>query len=186
MSSKGKLVVVSGPSGVGKSTVAQEALRRTGAQFSVSATTRSPRPGEKDGTHYHFVSRERFEEMIRQGELLEWAEVFGNYYGTPRGPIDQALTAGRTVLLDIDVQGGVQVFGRMPQARFVLIVPPDEKTLAERLSGRGTEDAPALERRLAQAHREISAARDSGVYQHEIVNDNLENAIRQLVEIVDK
>jgi len=176
--------VITGPSGVGKSTIVREVLRRTGAAFSVSATTRSPRPGEVDGREYRFVDRQAFQAMIDADELLEWADVFGEYYGTPAGPVRQAVDDGQTVILEIDVQGGEQVHERMPEATCVLIEPPSLETLTERLGGRGTEDADGLRRRLAAAGEEIAAAKAGGVYNHCVINDNLNEAIDRVVEIV--
>jgi guanylate kinase len=182
---RGKLVVITGPSGVGKSTILAEALRRTDAVYSVSATTRPPREGEKDGVSYSFVDRETFRAMIERGELLEWAEVYGHYYGTPAGPIREHVAAGRTVLMDIDVQGGLQVHRRLEdRGRFVLILPPDEQTLLERLSGRGSEDPQTLQRRFREARKEIQDAQASGVYTHTIVNDDLQTAIERVVEVI--
>jgi len=180
----GQLVVVSGPSGVGKSTVLAKARELTDAAFSVSATTRPPRQGERDGRDYRFVDRATFERMIRDGELLEWATVFGQYYGTPAGAVRAALAEGKTVLLDIDVQGGIQVHEKMPDAAFVLIVPPGPEALRDRLTGRATESPEALRRRLDQAEKEIRAARESGVYGYTVVNDDLDRAVRQVVDII--
>jgi guanylate kinase len=184
MRASGKVVVVTGPSGVGKSTIVKEVIRRTGAVFSVSATTRPPRPGERDGVDYSFVTPERFERMARDGELLEWAQVHGNSYGTPAAPVEAAVAAGRTVVLDIDVQGGLQVHRRMSDATFVLIVPPDEPSLARRLRGRATDDEATIARRLAKAADELRLAQQSGVYTHTVVNDELEKAIDQVAAIV--
>lgn len=184
MPSSGKLVVITGPSGVGKSTIVKEVLARTGARFSVSATTRPPRPGETNGRDYYFVDRATFERMIAAGELLEWADVFGKRYGTPAGPVRQSVASGQTVVLDIDVQGGLQVARLMPEATFVLIVPPSLDELRRRLTSRGTEDAATVARRLAKADEEIRTARDSGVYKNVVVNDDLETAIRETVNIV--
>jgi guanylate kinase len=182
----GKLVVVSGPSGVGKSTIDQRALAATDAEYSCSATTRAPRPGEVDGRDYRFVDRTTFETMIADGELLEWAEVFGNYYGTPAGPVEQALRQGRKILLEIDVQGGVQVHEKMPGATFVLIVPPSLDALRQRLTGRGTEDDATAQARLDKAEAELDVARSSGVYTREVVNDDLDEAVSELIAIIEE
>jgi len=186
MSKTGKLVVISGPSGVGKSTIARRAMAQTDAAFSVSATTRSPRPGEVDGRDYRFVDRGTFEKLVADGQMLEWAEVFGQLYGTPEEPVRQAVDAGETMLLDIDVQGGLQVHGKMPEATFVLIVPPSDDELARRLRGRGSEDATAADRRLEKAKQEIAAATQSGVYNHIVINDDLETAVSEVVRIVQQ
>jgi guanylate kinase len=180
----GKLVVISGPAGVGKSTIRQEVVRRTGAVYSVSATTREPRSGEADGRDYYFVDRQRFQRMIDDGELLEWAEVFGNFYGTPAGPVRQAVAAGRTVVLEIDVQGGMQVHEKAPDATFILVLPPSHEALEARLRGRGSEDEASLARRLAKAKKEIETAERSGAYTYKVINDDLDQAIARVVEIV--
>jgi guanylate kinase len=150
----------------------------------VSATTRAPRPGEADGRDYRFVDRRRFEEMVRSGDMLEWAEVFGNLYGTPAQPVREALAAGRTIVLDIDVQGALQVHGKMPDATYILVLPPSREELVRRLVGRGTEDAGARERRLGAAEKEIAAAQASGVYNHQVLNDRLEQAVREVVGLI--
>lgn len=181
---RGRLLVISGPSGVGKSTIRQRVVERSGAEYSVSATTRAPRAGEVDGRDYRFVTVEAFRRMIERDELLEWAEVFGNYYGTPAGPVREAIAAGRDAVLEIDVQGGLQVAKRCPEAVFVLIVPPDEQTLSRRLNGRATDSPEVIARRLAKAHEEINTARRSGVYTHEVVNDDLDHAVERVLAIL--
>ena len=181
----GKLLVVSGPSGVGKSTIDREVIARSNGQvvYSVSATTREPREGEIDGQDYHFVSHEAFEAMIENNELLEHADVFGNYYGTPAAPARKAIDEGKTVLLEIDVQGGLDIAKRCPEATFVLIVPPSDEELETRLRGRGTEDEQTVQARLNKAQWELATARDSGAYPTEIVNDTLETAIAELLSV---
>jgi guanylate kinase len=180
----GRLIVITGPSGVGKSTIVRRVLRKTGAAYSVSVTTRPPRAGEREGVDYRFVDRAAFEKMVRQRQLLEHAEVFGQAYGTPAEPVRRAIGQGRSIILEIDVQGGLQVRRRMPQATFILILPPGEEELKRRLRGRGTEAAAAVRRRLAQARREIETARRSGAYTFTVVNDNLDGAVRRVVEIL--
>jgi guanylate kinase len=182
---RGKLIVISGPSGVGKSTISREVLQRTGAEYSISATTRRPRPGEEDERDYRFVDRDAFERMIEQDRLLEWAEVFGNLYGTPAEPVRQAVRDGRTIVLEIDVQGGIQVHKKMPNAEFILIVPPSETELRRRLKDRGTEDAASYKERCDKAVEELRLARNSGAYRREVVNDDLERAIEEIVTIVN-
>lgn len=179
----GKLVVVSGPSGVGKSTINREAMRRTNAAFSVSVTTREPRAGEIDGVDYFFVDRETFEKRIEQDAFLEWADVFGNYYGTLAAPVEATLASGGLFVLEIDVQGAMQVHAKMPDATFVLVVPPSMEELKNRLIGRGTEDQESLQRRLGKSEAELKLSRDSGIYTHEVVNDDVETAVADLITI---
>ena len=153
------LIVVSGPSGVGKSTVVAEVLRRCPEVWlSVSATTRAPRPGEVDGQDYFFLDAERFDELRESGGLLEWAAFAGNEYGTPRAPVEQHRSAGQPVLLEIEVQGARQIRHAVPDATLVFLAPPDPHVLRERLTGRGTEDPDAIARRLEAATQELAAA----------------------------
>jgi guanylate kinase len=183
----GKLVVITGPSGAGKSTVVAEVRQRVDVTYSVSATTRQPREGEVDGRDYQFVSRQAFEQMVADGQMLEWATVFGGEcYGTPAAPVEAAIAAGQTVILEIDIQGGLQVAQRMPDATFILLLPPDQATLRQRLSGRGTEGDDALTERLAKANEEIRTARDSGVYNIEVVNDDLATTVERIVDLIDE
>ena len=185
-SRRGMLLVLSGPSGAGKSTVCRELLQRLpDAVWSVSATTRQPRGQEADGCEYYFVSRERFERMIGDGELLEWAEYVGNFYGTPRGPVDNALADGKVVVMEIDVQGGRQIAGKMPDSVRVFLLPPSDEELARRLIGRQTETPEQQGQRLAQAQREIGWARQWACYQHFIVNESVERTVADVMRILE-
>lgn len=180
---RGRLVVLAGPSAVGKSTIVKELRRRIpDLVFSVSVTTREPRPGEVDGVDYHFVGPERFQRMIDRGELLEWAEIHGGLQrsGTPAAPIRRALEAGRPVLLEIDLAGVRQVRRSTPDARFVFLAPPSWEELVARLTDRGTEEAPVVERRLATARAEL-AAQDE--FDHVVVNDDVDRAVDELVSL---
>lgn len=182
MNNSGILVVFSGPSGSGKGTVlARYFAAHPEAAFSVSATTRAPRPGEADGVNYHFVSRERFEEMIAQGEVLEYTQYNGNYYGSPAGPIREALEKGRDVVLEIEVEGAMQVRERFPEALLVFVLPPSFGELERRLTGRGTETPEQIAGRLAAARREIALAPR---YDYLLVNDRVEEAAQKLGEII--
>jgi guanylate kinase len=181
----GRLVVISGPSGVGKGTIVRRVIQTLpDALLSVSVTTRPPRRGERDGVEYRFVNVETFKRMIADGALLEWAQVHGNWYGTDAAAVDAALAAGKIVILEIDVQGGLQVAARRPSARLILITPPGDAELRRRLEGRGTDATDVIERRLAKAHKEIQMARDSGCYNDEVVNDDLDVAVRQVVRLI--
>ena len=181
---RGKLVVVSGPSGVGKSTICRQVVRRLdNAYLSVSMTTRQKGPREQNGREYWFLSREEFRKRIEKGALLEYAEVFGNLYGTPKDKTDEALHAGRTVILEIDVQGGRQVKAIYPQAVMIFILPPSAKVLAERMGHRGRETAEAAARRLRGANSEIAAA--SQLYDNMVINDDLEQAITEVIRIIE-
>jgi guanylate kinase len=151
--------------------------------FSVSHTTREPRPGEVDGIHYRFVSRETFDRMIREERFLEWAEVFGQRYGTPLEAVREALHRGRDVLLEVDVQGAASVRERVPEAVLLFLRPPSEEELARRLRARGTERGPTLERRLAEARRELAEAPR---FDHEVVNDRVERAVQEVLAIIDR
>ena len=180
--SRHRLTVVSGPSGVGKSSVVGE-LRKLDPDvwFSVSVTTRKPRPGEVDGAHYHFVGREEFEAMIAGGRLLEWAEFAGNRYGTPREPVEKALAQGRAAILEIELQGARQVRKAMPEARLVMLMPPSWDELVGRLTGRGTENEASVATRLAEAERELAAA---GEFDERVVNADVREAAEHLLNLI--
>ena len=156
--------------------------RRPDLFFSVSITTREPRPGEVDGVHYRFVSPAQFEAMAEAGELLEWAKVFGERYGTPADTVSEALGEGRDVLLEVDVQGAAAVRARVPEAVLVFLRPPSEEELARRLRARGTERGSDLDRRLAEARREMAEA---GRFDHVVVNDLVEGAVDEVLAIID-
>ena len=176
------LVVLSGPSGVGKSTVVRELRdRHPRVWLSVSATTRFPRPGEVDGVHYRFVTREQFEKLVAEDGFLEWAEFAGHLYGTPRAPVLEHLAAGQPVLLEIDLQGARQVGAAMPQATLVFLTPPSWDELVRRLAGRGTEPAEVVARRLEVAKEELAAEPEFDVT---LVNTSVEAVVERLLALL--
>jgi guanylate kinase len=183
--SGGLLLVISGPSGVGKTTIARELERRLGGVFSVSVTTRPRTPADVEGRDYHFLSDLEFDARRTRGDLLESAEVFGKYkYGTPRQPVEEALRHGRLMILEIDVQGGLQVKEKMPDAFMIFVEPPSEEDLLKRLRGRGRDSEEAIQRRFAVAKAEIATARQSNAYDAFIVNEDLEKAIGEAGALV--
>ena len=180
--SKGLLLVVSAPSAGGKGTILGELFRRDGnLRMSVSATTRSPREGEEHGKHYYFISREEFKGLIDSGSMLEYAEYVGNLYGTPRRPIDQWLSQGHDVVLEIEVQGGAQIKKLVPDCVLVFITPPSMEVLEKRLRGRGTENEETIQKRLETARKELLQAEH---YDYVVINDRLEDAVDDMQAIL--
>ena len=180
----GKLFILSGPSGAGKGTICKELLAQTSrddVQLSVSMTTRNPRVGETDGVSYYFVSKEEFLRRIEAGGLLEYAEVYGNYYGTPKQPVIEKLAAGIDVILEIDMQGALKVKENYPDGVFIFILPPSMTELRKRLTGRGTETAEAIEMRLGETLKELSYI---DKYDYCVVNGQLEEAVNRVKSIL--
>jgi len=179
----GLLVVVSGPAGVGKGTVVSRAREKNrNIVYSVSATSRKPRPGEVDGINYYFVSREQFKEMIRQKELIEWVEYCGNFYGTPRAYVDEQLKKGRIVLLEIEVKGAGNIKKQYPECVSIFIAPPDLDELKKRIINRGTEPPDVIEKRMQRAEKEMEHISE---YDYVILNDTVENSSNKLLEILE-
>lgn len=179
---RGTLVLYTGSSGVGKGTIMQELLKRNGnIRLSVSNTARAPRKGEIDGVHYNFVTREQFEALIPSDGYLEHAEYCGNYYGTPKKPVEEMLDSGYDVFLEIEVCGGLQIMEKYPDILSIFILPPSMETLEKRLRKRGTEDEETIQKRLEQAENEISY---KDRYKYNVVNGELEKAVGEVLEIL--
>ena len=182
--SKAKLVVISGPSGTGKGTIIKQVLqRKKDVALSVSCTTRAPRPGEQDGVDYYYVSKEKFREMIEQDAFLEYESFFDNSYGTPEAPVREKLAAGISVILEIDVKGGMNVKKKAADAEMIFIAPPSMEILKARLVGRNTETAEQIEKRTQRAFDEMKYQNQ---YEHIVVNDDLETAIQEVIAIIEK
>lgn len=183
LNERGLLIVISGPSGVGKGTVRKALfeLKNHNLEYSVSVTTRPPRVGEVDGKDYYFVNRPAFEEMIKQDRFLEYAEFVGSYYGTPKDKIDELLDKGKEVVLEIEVDGALQVREKMKEAVFIFLVPPSKKALLERLSQRGTDSPDIVNKRFQKAESEFKLAYK---YDYIVVNDDVKNAADRIMAII--
>ncbi len=179
--SKGLLFVVSGPSGCGKGTILAEILKNDKFFYSISATTRNPRPGEEDGKNYYFLTKEKFEELIANDGMLEYASYCDNYYGTPKKPVEDMLNEGKHVILEIEVQGAMKIKEKCPEAKFVFILPPSLKELRRRLNKRGTESEDVIEKRLSEATGEIKQAYK---YDYALINGELSVAVDDLLAII--
>jgi len=180
---EGLLVVISGPSGVGKGTICKEYFaQQEDAFLSVSATTRKPREGEIDGQSYHFFSHEKFNQLIKEDYFLEWADFCGQRYGTPKKPVFDWIAKGKDVVLEIEVQGAMQIKAKHPEGVYIFILPPSMEELRSRLKGRGTEDEDVIEARLQTAYKEIECGNK---YNYYVVNDTVENAVETIKKIIE-
>ncbi len=178
---KGILMVVSGPSGTGKGTVCSELLAQAeDLAYSISATTRQPRAGEVDGKNYYFMDKADFEQKIAEGGFLEYANVYGNYYGTPLGKIEERLAKGEDILLEIDTQGALNVMKKCPDGLFIFLVPPSLAELERRIRGRGSETEESLQKRMGSACKEIE---DGRKYSYVVVNDTVKHAVQRILAI---
>lgn len=182
MAKKGLLIVVSGPSGTGKGTVCNKLLQETPElAYSISATTRQPRAGEQDGVNYYFLTKEKFETLIAEGGFLEYANVYGNYYGTPLAKLQERRAQGEDILLEIDTQGALNVMRRCPDGVFIFLLPPSIEELERRIRGRGSETEESLARRLGSARKEIAIGRR---YKYVVINDDVDQAVSLIKSII--
>ncbi|MBQ2897577.1 MAG: guanylate kinase [Clostridia bacterium] len=180
---EGLLVVISGPSGVGKGTICKEYFnQKKDAFLSVSATTRQPRQGEIDGESYHFFSHEKFNQLIKEDYFLEWADFCGQRYGTPKKPVFDCIAQGKDVVLEIEVQGAMQIRAKHPEGVYIFILPPSMEELRKRLEGRGTESKDVVEKRLQTALKELEYA---SKYNYYVINDTVENAVGLINKIIE-
>lgn len=184
MQKEGLLIVVSGPSGAGKGTICKRLLEKNpNLGYSISATTRAPRTGEVNGVNYWFLSKEEFQKMIAEDGLLEWAEVYGNYYGTPAQKVRDSLAEGKNILLEIDTQGAALVRKKFPEGVYIYILPPSLEELKRRIIGRGTDSAESIERRLSCAREEMGCASEQ--YNYLVLNDEVELAVERVETIIE-
>jgi len=181
MPSKGLLIVISGPSGAGKGTICKALLKSSDLWLSVSATTREPRCGEVDGTNYYFMSKDDFFDKIRTDDFFEYAEVYGNFYGTPKWKVLEALESGRDVILEIDIQGALKVKQNYPEGVFIFVLPPSMEELRRRIINRGSETEESLDRRFKSAYKEINYI---SKYNYAVVNDTVFNAVSKIEAIL--
>ncbi|MCG8407137.1 MAG: guanylate kinase [Phycisphaerales bacterium] len=183
-SEKGQVIVISGPSGVGKSTICHRLCEILPAEFSVSVTTRRPRPGEAHARDYRYATGDEFERLREKGALLEWAEVYGHFYGTPLDTVQKAVSEGRIIILEIDIKGCLQVREKMPEAKTIFLLPPTPEEQKRRIEGRNTDAAEVIRQRLSKADGEIRYAMDCGCYDEFLINDDLDNSVSQIVGLV--
>jgi len=182
MKNQEKLIILTGPSGVGKGTVIKEILRKEkNLWLSISATTREPREGEKDGENYYFLNQENFKEMIAQNLLLEWAQFAGNYYGTPLSSVKDKIKKGFTVLLEIEVEGARQIKNKFPNSLSIFLLPPNKEELERRIRNRGTENEEAIQKRLSRANYEISV---SNQFDFALTNNNIDETAKRIIKLI--